>query len=135
MRNIRLIGLIAAAVALSAAAGVRAEIVVIGSHSAGFLTREQAADVFLGKNSARTPVDLPDAVPIRAEFYTKLTGRTQAQVRSTWSRLVFSGNGQLPKEMPDAAAVKKAVAADPKTVGYIDKSALDGSVKVLLSVD
>ncbi|WP_066342726.1 hypothetical protein [Azohydromonas lata] len=132
MRNIRLI---AAAVALSAAAGVRAEIVVIGNQSAAALTKEQAADVFLGKNTARTPVDQPESAAIRADFYTKLTGRTLAQVRSTWSRLVFSGNGQLPKELPDAAAVKKAVAADPKTVGYIDKSAVDGSVKVLLSVD
>lgn len=115
--------------------GAHAEIVVIGNQSAGSLTKDQAADVFLGKSTARTPVDQPEAASIRAEFYTKLTGRTLAQVRSTWSRLVFSGNGQLPKELPDAAAVKKAVAADPKTVGYIDKSAVDGSVKVLLSVD
>ena len=132
MRNIRVI---AAAAMLMAMAGAHAEIVVIGNQAGGPLTKDQAADVFLGKNTARTPVDQPEAAAIRAEFYTKLTGRTLAQVRSTWSRLVFSGNGQLPKELPDAAAVKKAVAADPKTVGYIDKSAVDGSVKVLLSVD
>jgi ABC-type phosphate transport system substrate-binding protein len=132
MRTIRLF---AAAVMLSALAGARAEIVVIGNQAAGPLSKEQAADVFLGKATSRTPVDQPESAPIRAEFYKHLTGRTLAQVRSTWSRLVFSGNGQLPKEMPDAAAVKKAVAADPKTVGYIDKSAVDGSVKVLLSVE
>lgn len=58
-----------------------------------------------------------------------------AQVKALWSRLVFSGKGQPPKELADSASVKKAVAADPKVVGYIEKSAVDGSVKVLFSVD
>jgi hypothetical protein len=31
--------------------------------------------------------------------------------------------------------VKKAVAADPAAIGYIDSSAVDGTVKVLLTVD
>jgi len=35
----------------------------------------------------------------------------------------------------DAAAVKKAVAADPKGIGYIEKAAVDGSVKVVLTLD
>ena len=34
-----------------------------------------------------------------------------------------------------AATVKKAVAADPKGVGYIEKAAVDGSVKAVLSLD
>ena len=132
MRNVRLI---ASAALLLAMAGAHAEIVVIGNSAAAPLSKEQATDVFLGKNQALSPVDQPESAPIRADFYKKLTGRSLAQVKATWSRLVFSGNGQLPKELPDAAAVKKAVASDPKTVGYIDKSAVDGSVKVLLSID
>jgi ABC-type phosphate transport system substrate-binding protein len=36
--------------------------------------------------------------------------------------------------MPDAAAVKKAVAADPKAIGYIDKSEADASVKIVLAL-
>jgi hypothetical protein len=37
--------------------------------------------------------------------------------------------------MSDAAAVKKAVAADPKAVGYIDKADVDASVKVVLTLN
>jgi hypothetical protein len=48
---------------------------------------------------------------------------------------VFTGQGQPPKEVADPASVKKAVAADPKTVGYIDKSDVDASVKVVLSLN
>jgi len=111
------------------------DIVVIGNPAAGPLSKEQVADVFLGKNQALTPVDQVETAPIRAEFYKQATGRDMAQVKSTWSRLVFSGKGQAPKELADNAAVKKAVAADPKAVGYIDKSAVDGSVKVVSTLN
>ena len=112
----------------------RAELVVIGAPGAAALTKDQVADIYLGKSTAATPVDLPEGNATRNDFYSKATGRDAAQVKATWSRLVFTGKGQPPKEYPDAGAVKKAVAADPKAIGYIDKSAVDGSVKVLLTL-
>jgi ABC-type phosphate transport system substrate-binding protein len=118
------------------ASGVHAaDVVVVGNPAAAPLSKDQVADIFLGKNPAMTPVDQSEASAIRADFYKKATGRDLAQVKSVWSRLVFSGKAQPPKELPDSAAVKKAVAADAKLVGYIEKSAVDGSVKVLASVD
>lgn len=112
-----------------------ADLVVVGNPAATAMTKDQVADVYLGKSQAATPLDLPESSPLRAEFYKKATGRDLAQVKSVWSRVVFTGKGQPPKELPDAGAVKKAVAADPKAIGYIDKAAVDGSVKVLSSVD
>lgn len=126
---------IAAALALVAATSAQAELVVIVNPAAGSLTTDQVADIFLGRNTAFTPVDQAEGSAVRAEFYKKATGRDPAQVKAVWSRLVFSGKGQPPKEHADAAAVKKAVAADPKAVGYIDKSALDGSVKAALTLN
>lgn len=123
-------GFCAASLGVSAA-----DLVVIGNPGAAALTKEQIADVYLGKSQAATPLDLPEAAPARAEFYKRATGRDLAQVKSTWSRVVFTGKGQPPKELPDAAAVKKLVAADPKTIGYIEKSAVDGSVKALLTLE
>jgi ABC-type phosphate transport system substrate-binding protein len=113
----------------------QAQIVVIVNPVATAPTKEQVADIFLGKNQSLTPFDQVESSPIYADFYKKATGRDVAQVKSTWSRIVFSGKGQSPKQLADSAAVKKAVAADPKAVGYIDKSALDGSVKAALSLD
>lgn len=112
-----------------------ADLVVVGHPSAAPLGKDQLAEVYLGKNQGATPLDLPEASPLRAEFYKKATGRDLAQVKSTWARLTFTGKGQPPKELPDAAAVKKAVAADPKAIGYIEKSAVDASVKTLVAVD
>jgi hypothetical protein len=111
------------------------DMVVIGHPSAAALSKDQVSDVFLGKSQAYTPLDLNDGSPQYAAFYRKATGREVAQVKSTWSRVVFTGKGQPPKQLADAAAVKKAVAADPKAVGYIEKSAVDGSVKVVLTLD
>jgi ABC-type phosphate transport system substrate-binding protein len=120
---------------LFAAFAARAELVVIANPAVGPLSKEQVADLFLGKSSAQTPVDLPDSSPQYAEFYKKATGRDVAQVKSTWSRIVFSGKGQAPRQLPDSVAVRKAVAADPKAVGYVEKSAVDGSVKTVLTLD
>jgi ABC-type phosphate transport system substrate-binding protein len=120
---------------LLAASAHAADLVVVGNPSASPLSKDQVADVFLGKSQSMTPVDQPEGSAVYADFYRKATGRDIAQVKATWARLVFSGKSQAPKQLPDSAAVKKAVAADPKAVGYIEKTAVDASVKVLLSLD
>lgn len=112
-----------------------ADLVVIANPAVGALTKDQVSDLFLGKSQSFTPIDQSESSPLYAEFYKKATGREVAQVKSTWSRIVFSGKGQQPKQLPDSVAVKKAVAADPKGVGYVEKSAVDGSVKAVLSLD
>lgn len=116
--------------------------VVVGARSAvGPMTQEQVASVFLGKTgqlpdgSVAKPADLPDSNPSRELFYTKAAGKSAAQVKAAWSRLTFSGKGTPPKELPSAAEVKAFVAGTPGGIGYIEKSAVDASVAVVLSVD
>ncbi|WP_236635432.1 hypothetical protein [Rhodoferax sp. TS-BS-61-7] len=112
-----------------------ADIVVIGHPNAVGLTKDQVSDIYTGKSQASTPLDLPETAPIRADFYKQATGKDLPQIKALWSRLTFTGKGQPPREVADAAAMKKAVAADPKAIGYIEKSAVDGSIKVLLSIE
>ena len=128
----RLSGLICGlALAAQAMAG---DIVVIMSPNAAPLTKEQVANVFLGRALDYKPVDLPES-GTRTDFYKKATDRDAAQVKAAWARLMFTGHGQPPKVMADAAAVKKAVAADPKSVGYIDKADVDSTVKVVFTLN
>lgn len=112
-----------------------AEVVVIVNPKAAdnSMTKDQVAQVFLGKSTAFSPVDQPESAAIRAEFYKKVTDKDPSQVKSLWSKLVFTGKATMPKEVSDSAAVKKAVAANPKAIGYIDKSAVDATVKVVLT--
>lgn len=120
------------ALAFSGSCAAAADLVVIGNPAAPPLSKDDVADLYLGKRQGYTLIDQPEGSPLYAEFYRKATGRDLPQVKATWARLVFSGKAQAPKQLPDAAAVKRAVAADPKAVGYIERSALDPSVKVLV---
>ena len=110
------------------------DIVVIMSTGAAPLTKEQVANVYLGRALDYKPVDLPES-GTRTDFYKKATDRDAAQVKAAWARLMFTGHGQPPKVLADAAAVKKAVAADTKSVGYIDKADVDSTVKVVLTLN
>ena len=117
--------------ALPAAADV---VVVVGAgSSATGLGKEQTADIFLGKSTALTPLDQPEASPLRDEFYTKVTGKSAAQAKSYWSKMAFTGKGTPPKEGANTGEIKKALAGNPALIGYIEKSAVDGSVKTLLA--
>jgi ABC-type phosphate transport system substrate-binding protein len=130
----RLFAMIVLSQLLVAVAFADPQVVVIVNPAAAKLTKDQVSDLFLGKIKIYKPVDLPASAPAKAEFYQKVSGHDLSQVKATWSRLLFTGQAQPPKELPDAAAVKKAVAADPKTVGYILKSDVDDTVKVILEV-
>ncbi|MFA9216452.1 MAG: hypothetical protein ACEQSK_05025 [Sphingomonadaceae bacterium] len=121
-----------AAAALPAAA--ETVVIVNKANPATRMFSEQASQFFLGKSAMFTPVDQPESSAIRADFYHKVADKDPAQVKAIWSKLVFTGKATPPKEYASNAEVKKAVAADPKAIGYIDKSAVDDTVKVILTL-
>lgn len=124
-----------AAVTLAASLPALAEVVVVVNPKAAeaSMTKDQIAQFFLGKSSTMTPIDQPEDAPIRAEFYKKVTDKEASQAKALWSKLVFTGKATMPKEVANSAAVKAAVAANPKAIGYMEKSAVDASVKVVFS--
>jgi len=127
--------LLAAGAWLAIAPVFAAEIVVIVSpkNPATRMFGEQAAQFFLGKSTLFTPIEHTDG-PLRNEFYKKVLDKDSTQVKAIWSKLVFTGKASAPKELGSSADVKKAVAADPQAIGYIEKSQVDDTVKVILTV-
>ena len=121
---------------LTAVQRVHADVVVIVSaqSTAPPLSRERIARIFEGKSNAMTPVDLARPSDARREFYTKVVGADDARVRARWSKLVFTGKGSAPKEFASGADVVTAVAADPNTIGYVDRSFVNMSVKIIYTV-
>lgn len=113
-----------------------AEIVVVvnPANQASRMFSEQAAQFFLGKSNQFTPLDQGKESAIRRDFYQKLAGKSLSQVEGMWAKIEFSGKGTMPKSYASDAAVKKAIAADPSAIGYIDKASVDDSVKVLLTL-
>ncbi|MFZ6746379.1 hypothetical protein ACO0LC_24370 [Undibacterium sp. JH2W] len=106
-------------------------VIVNAANPATAMTAAQASQFFLGKSPMFTPVDLPESSPLRAEFYKKVADKDLSEVKTIWSKLVFTGKGTAPKEMHNNAEVKKAVAANPTGIGYIERSAVDATVKVV----
>lgn len=134
--------LAAALLALACTTSQAADLVVIVSaHSAvEALAPEQVAAIFLGQ-SARFPggaiataVDQPLGSEERRQFYLRVAGKTPALLKAHWSKMVFTGRGQPPRELQGSAAVRRAVAEDPELIGYIDREALDPSVRPVLLV-
>ena len=121
------------AAVLAAALPAQAEVVVVVNPAASVssMSKDEVAQYFLGKSSALAPVDQPESAPLRAEFYKKVTDKDLSQAKTLWSKLVFTGKASMPKEFAGSAEVKKFVASNPKAIGYIDKSAVDGTVKVV----
>jgi ABC-type phosphate transport system substrate-binding protein len=125
-----------------AAVSANADIVVIVNpkNPAASLSADQVSAIYLGTattfpdGSGVALADQPEAAGIRGDFYQKATGRSAAQVKATWARITFTGKGTPPKELKSDADVKAFVAGDAKAIGYIDSSAVDGSVKVALKL-
>lgn len=130
------------ALATTAAAGVRAELAVIVNPASGdsALTADQVKDIYLGKTKKfpgggeAVPVDQKDGSPVRASFNSKVVGKDEAQLKAYWAKLIFSGKGTPPTAVDGDADVKAWVAKTPGGIGYVDKAAADGSVKVVLTV-
>lgn len=126
---------------LAHAASAQVAVIVNPKSPLASMTPEQAAAIFMGKSATlpsgqtAVPADLPEANAAREQFYSKAAGKSPSQVKATWARLTFSGKATPPKEVPTAADVKKHVANNPDAIGYIEKSAVDGTVKVVLTVE
>ena len=132
--------LLSAGLALSACTAYADVVVVVSAKSSvQGLTADQVSQIFLGKTNTFpdgtvvVPLDQADSAAERNVFYTKITGKDAMQLKSYRSKLIFTGKGQPPKELPGNSEVKKAVASDPAAIGYIDKSAVDSSVRVVLT--
>ena len=101
------------------------------------LTSSQVADIFLGKSSRfpdgtqATPIDLVEDSPVRDRFYAQYTGKSAAQVKAHWSKIIFTGRGQPPRQAANSREAKKLVAENPNAIGYIDASQVDATVRVL----
>ena len=132
-----------AAIALLALSGaLHAEVVVIvhRSNAVASMTADQVAQIYMGASTtfpgggAAAPIDQPEGSAVRDEFLAKVLEKTGAQFKAVWSRLIFSGKGTRPKTLGSSAEVKKAVAADPAAIGFIERSAVDDSVRTVLGV-
>ena len=121
-------------------AGAAAEDVVpvvsAKSHVHG-LNADQVADIFLGKTSRfpdgtqAVPIDQSEDSPAREKFYAQFTGKSQAQLKAYWSKIIFTGRGQPPRQVSGSAEAKRLVTQNPNAIAYIDARLVDDTVRVV----
>jgi ABC-type phosphate transport system substrate-binding protein len=140
MTLINRIGLVAIAIALGMSSAVaEADVVAVVSAKSPIaaLDKSQVADIFLGKASRfpnglqAVPIDQAEGSAVRDEFYGKVVGKTAAQIKAYWSKIIFTGRGQPPPSVSNSIEMKKRISENPAAIGYIDRSMVDDSVKVV----
>lgn len=114
------------------AAASQAEVaVIVHPESSISLTPAQVTNIYLGLDRSMTPIDLRHWTGTRTHFYQTLVRKNEAQWRSYWATLIFTGKGRPPRGVPDQAAMLGTIAADPRAIGYVDTELLDDRVRVL----
>lgn len=112
-----------------------AELVVVTNASAKFSTLKQSqlTRLFLGQSNS-----LPDgsaAIPFdvsgeRNTFYNEVLKKAPEQLEKYWARMIFTGKAQMPRQVAPRD-IKSTVAETPGAISYIERSAVDASVKVI----
>lgn len=119
--------------------GLFAEVLVVtdAKSSPITLSKNQVRNIFLGRvtslpdGSSVTPVDQPEPSPLRDEFYLKVANKSANQAKEHWAILHFTGGGVPPREGTDSRDVIRILNSTPGAIGYIERSSLDSSVKVI----
>lgn len=123
------------AVCLSVSALAQAEVaVIVNPGAAKAPSQADVSNIFLGKDKSMKGVDHKDWSATKDKFYSAVTNKSESQLKSYWSGLVFTGKGQpLPSVGGDADVIAK-VAAEADAIGYVDAAAVNNSVKVLFTL-
>jgi hypothetical protein len=101
------------------------------------ISRLHLADLFMGRTSRfpngapAVPVDLQAGTAARASFCENYLGRSEAQMKAHWSKIIFTGRGRPPAELSNGEAMRALVAGDPRAIGYIDRRLVDSSVRIV----
>lgn len=126
---------------IGAMPAARAEVVPVVSArcSVTALTQNQLVAIFLGKESRFPngepvmPLDQAEGNEARDEFYTRYAGQSPAQLKAYWSKLIFTGRSQPPREIASVHKLRKLLAASPYAIGYLRRSEveLDATLRII----
>lgn len=134
--------LLGAAFALMALPAMAIDMVVIVSakNPVASMRQDQVADIFLGRaghfpyGGEAVAIDQVLGSPLRNAFYARVAAKSPTVLKVYWSKMIFTGRGKPPREVPDSAAVRQQVADNPALIGYIDRASLDPSVRPVLVI-
>ncbi|MBV1884345.1 MAG: hypothetical protein KUG82_22075 [Pseudomonadales bacterium] len=123
-------------------APVFAETIVVVGHPTVSIKEISYADLkrlFLAKSDEVQGVKLEPIVqstlqPIRIVFDEDALGKDPSKSKAYWSRLIFTAAGIPPRTFKSTVEVMQWISAHPNAIGYIESSAVNETVKVLIEL-
>ncbi|GAB2916490.1 phosphate ABC transporter substrate-binding protein [Rheinheimera gaetbuli] len=128
MKTLTIVVALACMACFSAMAQV---VIVVNPGMTEVVSTDEVARIYTGRSSALVPVNLKDADAKRAVFDEKAVGRSSAQLKAYWSKLVFTGKGNPPQEVASDADVIAFISNNEYGIGYIDAANVTDKVKVI----
>lgn len=112
-------------------------VVVVGKDSPiSSLSESQLRQLYL-EGSARIggisvkALDLPEDNRARKDFYQEAVGKTPAQMKSYWARMIFTGRGAPPRMVSGNRAMQVMLENNPELIGYLPGDQVSSGLKVL----
>jgi len=113
--------------------------VIVHAGNADTLDQGTVGKVFLGKvkkfpsGNSIIPVNLSAGDALRDGFDEAVLGKSPKQVKSYWSKLVFTGKGTPPQEVGSVADMLQLVSTNPDAIGYVPADQVGDGVTVLFT--
>jgi ABC-type phosphate transport system substrate-binding protein len=133
-----LIGVLAAAG--PAGGGDPVLVVIVHPTRTDALTENDVASIYLERRrfwddgAPIVALNLPASTPLRERFSRRVLHSDSTHLASYWNEQYFRGVFP-PPVVESTDAVKRYVAGDPNAIGYVDASAVDDGVRVLLRIE
>lgn len=111
--------------------------VIVNPSNNSELSKSAISKIYLGKTKTFPNGDkvlalnLKSSNNVRSNFQQEILGKSTAQVKAYWSKLIFTGKGKPLKELATEEDVLAMVASTPNAIGYIDSSKVNDTVKVV----
>jgi ABC-type phosphate transport system substrate-binding protein len=111
--------------------------IIINANNISGIDVEMVKRIYLGKSKAfpdgsrAIPLTFETGNGLRDIFNKDVLGKSESQYSAFWSKLVFTGRGTPPEMISNEDEMLTLVATNPNTIGFIDESKVDGSVRIV----
>lgn len=136
MTGIRIISILLLLLWSGSAMAGEAVLVVHRDNPVSSLEIAEVRGIFLGKkvfwdDGNGIEVLLQKSGETHQSFSQNTLAKTPRQLSMYWKRILFSGEGIPPREVPGDKEMLELIAANVKAIGYIDSSSKDDRVKTI----
>jgi ABC-type phosphate transport system substrate-binding protein len=114
-----------------------ANVVIVNANNASATDMDTIQRIYLGKlkafpdGSKALPLTYEQGDGTREAFNNSVLGKSESQYSAFWSKLVFTGRGTPPEMVASQEEMVKLVGTNPNTIGFVDESLVNDSVKVV----